>query len=248
MPQSTPLQEASNPATDPARLRQLAQYRNDAVKRALWRNPSLPEDVWRTALLEGEPETWANPMAPIYVLTWTPREDDVRVLERAARWAAVDLWREPERCSLEGKALLNAKVQEGWLTCESTSDMMNFLGGWAYPKKNESSEHREVVRILVLCVRTAPHLSKEERQALDILEAWTKGGQDRWEEAYELVSARIVADVCWFAKDAKNNPSNAIYEVLKAVEYGSGTQGRAEHERMLTDLIRREMPLPPVVA
>jgi hypothetical protein len=54
------LQEASDPDTDPARLRELARHK-EAVRRAVWRNPSVPEDVWRDALLWGKPRGVGQP-------------------------------------------------------------------------------------------------------------------------------------------------------------------------------------------
>lgn len=78
------LKEASNPSTDPQRLRELVDHEDEAIYGAAWRNPSLPEDILRQALLGGFLEAWSNPMASLYVLTWTPREDDWRTLEDAA--------------------------------------------------------------------------------------------------------------------------------------------------------------------
>lgn len=153
------LQEASDPATAPERLGQLAFHQDDAVQRAAWKNPSLPEDVWRKTLLWGEPEAWANPMAPFYVLTWTPRKNDPRSLEDAARWATKALWKEPTRCSSEGKTLLANKIQEEWFNSISGRRLISFLGEWANVNGTDSPQHREVVRITVLCVRTAPDIT-----------------------------------------------------------------------------------------
>jgi hypothetical protein len=250
-PRRTPLQEAWDPATDPERLRELAYHEDEAVRRVVLRNPSLPEDVWREALLDEWPEAWANPMAPIYLLAWTPREDDVRPLESAAQLAAGYCFEDPRRCSLEGKVLLNAKVQEGWTNFGLTSSRMMFLGDWAEAKGNGSAEHRAVVRLIVLCIQTVPDLPDEELQALDLLGAWCAGGEDQRKKAEDLTDFpyfRAVTEACWFAQDPRYNSWNPIAQALDVVKHMAGEQARIEHERLLTDLIRREMPLPPVVA
>jgi hypothetical protein len=231
-PRQTLLQEASDPSTDPAILRELADSKNEALRRAAIRNPSLPEDAWRKALMQGEPVAWANPMAHFYLLAWTPREDDERTLELAAQMARSLLLREPNLISQESKALLNAKLQEWWSTTDSAANMMIFLAGWAYAKRVGSPEHREVVRILVLCVRTYRNLTDGDHQALDLLDAWCADGKDRHKEAYALASSTAVINTVRFTKDALTSMLSMIY---------------AKPYRPLADLIRREMPLPPVV-
>jgi hypothetical protein len=247
MAQPDPLEEASNPSTDPRRLRQLVDIGYDAVRRTALMNPSLPEDVWRKALLDGNPEVWANPMAPFYLIAWTPIKDDPFPLEWGARWATERLWREPKRCSPEGKALLAAKVQEWWATSESDFHMMQILGWWAQAKGNGSVEHRETVRITVLCVRTILDLTPQDRRALDLLEVWTAGGVDQPKEAYALAYSVAVKNACQLAGDSSQSPIYLISNLLGSVERTAGTQAKAKHSRLLADLIRREMPLPPVV-
>jgi hypothetical protein len=243
-----PIQEASDPATEPERLRELIWHDNRDVRRAVFRNPAVPEDVWRKFLLRGDPEPWDNPMAPFYLLTWTPHEGDLNILEFAARRAMSDLWGDPERCSPEGKALLNAKVDEGWATSTSARDMISFLERW---ERWFPDDHLEVVRILVLCVRTAPRLTDGDRQALDLLEVWTMGGENRNNKAKGLAASQAVKDTVLFARNSRNNPWYTIDKVLEAV--ASDKQGAerqeaiAEHERHLADVIRRERPLPPMV-
>jgi hypothetical protein len=250
-PGRTPLQEASDPATDPERLLELAWHVKEDVQRAARRNPSVPEDAWREVLLHGWPEAWANPMAPFYLLAWTPHEDDPFTLAQAARVAAQVLWGNPEQCSPEGKALIAAKIEEWWATSELADDMVGFLGWWAEAKGIHSPENREAVRILLLCVRTVSHPTDEDRQALDLLEAWAAGGQDRRKEAEALAESQAVKDVVEFARDPSDSPRCAIYEVLEVVasdkEGREREEARAEHQRLLADLIRRERPLPPVV-
>lgn len=248
-PRRTLLQEASDPSTDPERLRELAEHKNKAVQRVAIRNPSVPENLWRTALLIGEPEAWDNPMAPLYLLAWTPRENDLRTVDVSARLVVYALWETPERCSPEGKALLAAKVQEWWDTFESASDMMGFLGRWAVTKGKDSAEHREVVRILILCVRTVPNLTTEDRQALDLLEAWTAGGEDRRYEAEDLADLMAVKDACRFSLAPWSNAWNALFEVLVVVvsdkKGAERRKAQAEHQRQMADVIRQAMPLPP---
>jgi hypothetical protein len=245
------LQEASDPATDPERLRLLADHEDDAVQRFAWRNPSLPEEAWREALIAGWPEPWANPMAPIYLLTWTPREDDARTLDQAAWFAMSELWRNRHGCSSQAKALLSARVQEAWATSKEADDMIWFLGKWAKAKGNGSAEHRETVRLLVLCVRTAHNLTAKDRQALDFLESWTAGGPDRRKKAEALAESQAVKYTVVFAvgvvEHFSSTPWNAIQEVLAIFGGKEGASARAEHLRLMADLIRREMPLPPVV-
>jgi hypothetical protein len=229
-----PLQEASDPSTDPARLRELARQKEWAVLLVVWRNPSLPEDVWREGVLSTFPETWANPMAPFYLLTWTPRQEDAgRTLVYSIRQTTVALWREPERCSAEGKALLAAQVQAWWATSEESEDMIDFIGEWAKAKGDDSTEHREVVRIVLLCVRTAPDLTDEDRQALDLLETWTAGGADQRKEADRLASSNSVKKTVRFSWE----PLTSLLSMIPR-----------NPNRRLADLIRSEMPLPPVVA
>jgi hypothetical protein len=244
-PRRTLLQEASEPSTAPERLRQLAEHKNIAVHRAARKNPSLPEDVWRDVLLWDEPEAWANPMAPFYLLAWTQSEDDPDRLEYAARQTTNTLWKDPERCSTEGKALIATQIQTWWATCEEANDMMTFLGWWAAAKGNGSVEHREAVRILVLCVRTVPNITANP-QTLDLLEAWSKGGADRRAKVVAWADSGVILDVASFAQEPRNSWS-ALYGALEVVERTSGSEARFEHERLLADLIRQEMPLPPVV-
>jgi hypothetical protein len=239
------LQEAGDPATDPERLRYLATHKDETVRRAAWRNPSLPEEVWRDIFLRGFPEAWANPMAPFYMLAWTSEnkndEDEEEEVTTSARWAAFELLSEPERCSPEGKALINAKLQEWWVTSRNTFSMMSSLGWWAQAKGNGSVEHREVVRITVLCVRTAPNLTPKDRRALKFLEAWCAGGEDRRIQAETSASSQAVTDTALFAQDADHGPENALWEVREVLLL------EPEQKHMLADVIRREMPLPPVV-
>lgn len=251
-PRQTLVQEAANSATDPERLRGLARHREIAVHRAAWRNPSLPEEVWRTALLKGEPEAWANPMAPFYLLTWTPQKEDGRnTIEKGTFDAASELWRNPERCSPEGKILLTAKLQEAWFTSSSAINMMLVLGAWASKKGDRSLEHREVVRLFTVCLRTHPLLTSNDRQALSLLEAWSQGGEDQRKEAHQLTNSIAIKHAVAFALNPHESAWFPIDEVLMAVSYSKENtpygKSKAEHDSLLADLIRREMPSPPVV-
>lgn len=246
------LQEASDPSTDPARLSKLSYNEDWAVQRAARRNPSLPEAVWIDFLLMGEPEAWDNPMTPIYLITWTPNEDDVRLVQKAIKWASEELFKDPKRCLLQGNVILNAKLQEWWSTSESADHMMTFLGKWAKAKGKNSPEHREVVRILILCVRTAINLTDKDHQVLDLLEAWCVSNADVHKKVEDLAESEAVVDTVRFVNDISYNPWNAIFEILNDIMYSNGitehNKAHAEHDRRLADLIRREMPLPPVVA
>lgn len=241
------LQEANDPTTDPERLRELAVHEKAEVYQAALRNPSLPEDTWRKSLLWGNPEAWDNPMTPIYLLVWTPRKNDKCSIWDAAWGATCDLWEAPERCSPEGKDLIAAKIQEGWAISEDADTMMRFLVGWAHVKGKDSPEHREVVRIFILCVRTAPNLTTKASQALDLLEGWCREGTNRIKKDKKITSFKPVLQILKFLENPSNIPLDAIFEVLVAVEVRAGTRARAEHSRMLANLIRQSMPLPPVV-
>jgi len=234
-------------------LRELAEHENEAVQRAALKNPALPEDVWREQLLFGMPEAWDNPLAPICLLVWTPQEGDRYPLELAIRLATHALWKEPDRLSSKGKALLNTKILEWWATSVSAIHMIEFLWPLAYSKGSGSPEHKELVRIIVLCVRTMPRLNAKDRQALDLLEAWCAGGEDQRLRAETLASSNPVQLTVEFAKDpwVSYYAWGSIFAVLKEFEVGKdGTKredAMAKQNLLLADLIRREMPLPPQV-
>ena len=252
-PRQTLLEEAADPETDPERLRHLAKHAAKAVERVVIQNPVVPEDVWRKALLEGDPEAWSNPMAPIYLLVWSPQPGDWRTIEDGARRAAIYLWENPDRCSPDGKVLINCKILEWWAYSVSALHMIEYIQSWASAKGTESEEHKALVRLLVLCVRTVPNLTAEDRQALDLLDAWCAGGEDRSREAQALASLNVVL----LTVLAAINPSGShiswgvIYDVLESVavgkEWNESKKAKAEHDRLLADLIRKEMPLPPLV-
>jgi hypothetical protein len=247
------IQEASDPETDPDRLQELANSNDEDVQRAALKNPNLPEDAWRTALLHGYPEAWANPMAPFYLLSWLPKKDDWRTLEAAALVATESLWEEPERCSVEGKQLLAAKVMEWWATSESAVDMMTFLGRWAPSRGSDSQEHKDVMRILVKCVRTTPHLTQKDLNLLHSIEQWSKGLQKRPPKLVEDNHSRPVKKIhqaiayCFFgyrfAVDAVLD--EVAYNKSKDDDSQAYKEAKKEHDRFLADLIRQEMPVPP---
>jgi hypothetical protein len=247
-----PMQEATDPATAPERLEELARHENVEVKQAVWRNPSLPEDVWREALLKGWPEAWANPMAPFYLLAWTPRETDGEGPARAARSATYPLWENPERCSPEGKVLIASKVQEWWITSESGSSMMDYLSWWGMSDGTKSAKHREVVRILVLCLRTDPNLTAKDRQALDLLEAWSAGGEDARSQVHNQINSSAVRKAADFSLNCYISASQGLSDLMVSVSSNKRGAERDNaidaHNRVLADVIRRARPLPPVVA
>jgi len=232
-------------------LRYLANHKREDVRLAAIQNPGVPEDVWRKALLEGLPEAWSNPMAPIYLLVWSPQPGDQMTLKDATYWTAIRLLKNPARCSPDGKVLLNVQLINWWAASVSAWTMMSYIWKWASTKPNGSDEHKAVVRITVRCVRTIPDLPARDRQALDLLDAWGAGGEDRRGEAYFLASLTSVLTTTQFAQ----NPSifydgwDLIANVLRKVTVGKeGTErkeAKAEQNRLLADLIRREMPLPP---
>jgi len=252
-PDRDPLEEAVDPTTDPERLRHLAVQEGMEVRWAVLKNPAVPEDVWRKALLEGDPEAWSNPMAPIYLLGWSPQPGDWRTLEEAARKATYRLWVTPERCSPDGKVLLNVQIMNWWAASVSAEDMMDFLWFWAYVKGNGSEEHKAVVRLLVRCLRTMPDLSAKDRQALDLLDAWGASSGDQRRETEALQVSFPVKRTVRFAAGPYpwSNARFAISELLNEVTVGKEgkerEEAKTEHDRLLADLIRRGMPLPPQV-
>jgi hypothetical protein len=145
-----------------------------------------------------------------------PREDDSRTLDQAIGGRC-------KRCGRtravfgRREGLAQRQGQEWWATSESADHMMfHFLGGGPRQRATDQPEHREVVRILVLCVRTTPNLTDEDHQALDLLEAWTAGGEDRRKKAETLASSKAVMDTCsLLLKGFSSNPWNAIFEVLE---------------------------------
>ena len=221
------------------------------VRWAVLKNPAVPEDVWRKALLEGKPEAWSNPMAPIYLLVWSPQPGDWRTLNDATYWTAIRLWRNPARCSPDGKVLLNVQLINWWACTEYTRRMMDILSVWASAKGNGSDEHREVVRLLILCVRTVPNLPAEDRQALNLLEAWCNGRENNINEVKALASSNFVKYTAQFATNFSRwyDVDNLIAELTEYLatktEEEEFEEAVAEHDRLLADLIRREMPLPP---
>ena len=254
-PDRDPLEEAVDPTTDPERLRHLAVQEGMEVRWAVLKNPAVPEDVWRKALLEGDPEAWSNPMAPIYLLVWSPQPGDRRTLEEAARHAMYTVWKLGKQVSPDGKSLLNGKILEWWVTSVSAEDMMDFLWTWASRQEsNNSIDYRELVRILVLCARTLPYLTEKDIQALNILETWCTGGDDRRKEVFSINLHHVVRLMFIFSSDPYRNytSSDVIAAMIYEVAFGKeGTDynadSKAEYNKQLTKLIRREMPLPPGV-
>ncbi len=122
------MREAADPATAPERLRDILEKnkvlnRNRALAGLVWKNPSVPEELWRKAFLLGVPEAWDNPMAPFYVLTWTPRPEDHGDLPKdGARRAVAALFLKSDQCSVEGKLLIRAHLDAD--TVKTFSDIL----------------------------------------------------------------------------------------------------------------------------
>jgi hypothetical protein len=257
------IQEASDPETDPERLRALANSSKEVVRKFAWKNPNLPEDAWRKALLNGEPGPWANPMAPFYLFAWTPRDDDRRTLEQAALVATERLLGNIHSCSLEVKELLAAKVIEWWDHSESGKDMVKFLELFVHGLGSLS--HKEMVRILVLCLQATPNINSKEIQALDFLEKWSKDPLEKWSNGHEpnldnaqnLVSSPspVKSAVYYAIQGIDSIPFHAIDDALKSVASKRSSnisskdynEAISNHDRLLANLIRQEMPVPPTV-
>jgi hypothetical protein len=265
-PHRTLLQEAADPATNPERLGELAYHDDEAVRRAAWKNPSLPEDEWREVLRKGQPEAWANPLAPFYVLAWTPREDNSFTLDAAARWAMEALWEEPERCSPEGKDLLAAKIQTWWSTCNAADDMLKWFAQVARNRKGLA--HKQLVLTSIACVRTCHDLPKKSLRVLTLLKTWAQEGEDRRYEARRLADdvyrARVAGTVSSESASAvlhltemaiwdDNLPTNAYHLARNTAQCVammdttiSYIEAKSRHLAMLADLIREEVPEAPL--
>jgi len=96
-------------------------------------------------------------------------------------------------------------------------------------------------------------LTVEDHQALDLLETWCAGREDKRKEAYSLASSYLVKITSRFAKDPypSYNAWYLISDLIKSVtlvkDETERTEANANYNRLLVDLIRQAMPLHPVV-
>jgi hypothetical protein len=254
-PRRTPLQEASDPATDPERLDELTEEENPSIRRAAWRNPSLHEDTWRWIFSRGTPEAWANPMAPIYVFAWTPKDDGEKdVPERSARLACIYLMKEPGRSSNEGKSLINSVLVEWWGKSMNLNHMLSHLMDAAFVEGAGHPRHRQVVRAMVRLVRETIGLAREDSEALDILERWSEGEEvDLDQELSTRSNLRDVKNIFIYA----NNPSYPMARLavtldsLAKEKMSKGLPSSVAYEevhRHMADLLRDLFPMPWVLA
>jgi hypothetical protein len=140
------------------------------------------------------------------------------------------------------------KLTEWWATSTSASDMIKFLGEWAEDFGEMSAEHREAVRILLLCIKTMPNLTTKDQEAIGLLEAWSQGGADERKKAKAMKTSNFVQLACQFACHHQCNPGASIENLLQVLTEnepdGQRKEARAQQESLLADLIRQEMPLP----
>jgi hypothetical protein len=66
-----------------------------------------------------------------------------------------------------------------------------------------------------------------------------------------LAFSNPIKEIVGFARDPSYSPWYAINQVVHVVasdkEGATAEEAQVQHDRLLADLIRREMPLPPVV-
>jgi hypothetical protein len=154
---------------------------------------------------------------------------------------------------VEGKQLLAAKVTEAWATCPSAADMMNFLGRWASSRGIGSQEHKNVMRILVQCARTTPNLAPKDINLLRSIEQWSKGLQQDPPKIGEDDYSKPVKGTHQAIKNYPSHYRFAMDAVLNEVAYNKSKartsqahqKAKKEHDRLLAELIRQEMPVPP---
>jgi hypothetical protein len=197
------LQEASDPSTDSERLRELARHEDDVVMKAAWMNPSLPEDAWRAGFLDGYPEAWANPMAPIYLLTWTPREDDDSFLEDATRWATGFLWETPSRCSIEGKTLIATKFTEWWSEMEFDLPEFSLSLLTFFAKDNDEGEDGfcRILRLTAERLKKIENLTGKDIRALEIFEDWCLDHVDSFGPNKLMIDSEVIKNFFELHKD-----------------------------------------------
>jgi hypothetical protein len=248
------LQEASDPATDPERLRQFANSRLHGIKNAAWKNPSLPESTWWSILVN--PEAWDNPMASLYLLTES-HPDSKATKRYGARTSTIALMSAPERASEEAKSLLDSILLEWWNSTVSPYGMLEYLGNWASFKRFCSERHRKVVDILRLILQKEWRTGMvEERMVLSAMEDFYKGNCNKslLEDLSREDLLQCYQDAILYTLDLQEDPSYSLRALIQFLANDAAAKGEAYDEaarrymEAFANLIRREMPTPPLAS
>lgn len=141
---ASPLAEALDPSTDPARLSDLAQHNDEEVWWAARLNPNLSERDLFYYLRAGDRVTWANPAVP-FVLLLNPGDSDFLF---GAKKAIVQTFHRPSRRIAPALRETAVPLVVTWWQTENDIDpLLNYLGVTAETDGYARSVHRQVVRL-----------------------------------------------------------------------------------------------------
>jgi hypothetical protein len=244
--------EASDPATDPTRLKDLAGHHFAAVSSAAKKNPSLLMEDLRTFLLEGKPDAWDNPMAPLLLLAWTPLpSDNYETLEVSSARCIYELIQNPNVVSAEAKELISAKTIEWWNSNQAPLQMFSYLSWW-YKRPFRGEElRRKVVHVYVLFAKTIPNLSAEERSFLERMETWSDGRVQKFPSSIVGSIRQEMQSIVNFAQGKSPTAGDLSHYVCSVVAEHLNDPNEyldvyIEHEQRLLEIFRREIPVPPL--
>lgn len=208
-------------------------------------------------LRSGDPEAWDSPLTPLVLLE---APGDPAVLAGAQR-CAERLIAAPHQ---EASEAVRPVLAAWWRNETDAREMLRYLGRLAVAAGDGSREHRRAVLLACLCARTAPCLPTESARALDLVEAWAWGGQDRRRVAHKIASdahdahaaaAPAVALACRAARAARvaaHAAAHAAYVATNAAYVAAAVSAAAHatHAAIegrladLADLIRAALPEP----
>lgn len=248
------LQEAADPTTDPARLREFANSRFEGIKQAAWKNPSLPESTWWSILVN--PEAWDNPMASLYLLTES--HPDPKMTKRyGARQSSIGLMKDPTRASEEAKSLLDSVLLEWWNSTISPYGMVEYLAQWASFKGFCGERHQGVVGLLRLILQESWREGMvEEEKVLSAMDAFSKGDCNK-ALLYDLSREDLpqsYQDAIQYTLDLLDDPSYSLRALIQDLANQADADGEPydeaarRHMEAFANLIRREVPTPPLAS
>lgn len=139
--------------------------------------------------------------------------------------------------------------QDAWDACPRGDWMAWWLGRLAEPSGDGSPEHRRAVLAACRCARTDPRLSEPGVRALDLIEAWAQGGEDRRKEASEIAvyDASLSVVQCADAALRADAASAACYvaanEAVRPPDLHTSKLGAVAN---LAALIRDAVPVVPL--
>lgn len=113
---------------------------------------------------------------------------------------------------------------------------------------NQQSTEKSCTFSCCACVRP-PDLTAEDRQVLDRLDAWSAGGEDnRFQSTHKIISSAVRKAVEFSLNCYVNSGLSGLIVSIGSNKRGAERDDAMDaHNQMMADLIRREMPLPPVV-